>query len=157
MAPELWDGKSPTVKTDLYAVGCAGFELLTSQPPYSGDKAALRDALSGPYPKGEAGAIAEVRAVARGRADLLAQLAGIYLGLSFTQPVDQLAAQMVAQASLAARSGAEIDRVGRWIPVGVKRGEDIQPAHAALGLGTTGSFVPHDNLAAAPWTRVWSA
>lgn len=82
--------------------------------------------LSGPYPYGEETAIAEVRAVARGRADLLAQLAGTYLGLSAVQLVDQLAAQLVGQASLAARAGAEMDQVGRRITVGVKRGEDIQ-------------------------------
>jgi serine/threonine-protein kinase len=42
MAPELWELKSPTVKTDLYALGCLGFELLTGTPPYTGDQAALR-------------------------------------------------------------------------------------------------------------------
>jgi hypothetical protein len=82
--------------------------------------------LSGPYPYGEAAAIADVRAVARGRADLLAQFAGTALGLSVVELVDQIAAQMVAQASLAARTGADLDQVGRWIPVGVKRGEDVQ-------------------------------
>ena len=79
--------------------------------------------LSGQYPRGEAAAVAEVRAVARGRADLLARFAGTYLGLSLTQPVDQLAAQQVAQASLAARAGADMDAVTRWISVGVTRGE----------------------------------
>ena len=42
MAPELWEGKSPTVKTDLYALGCLGYELLTGAPPYTGDQAAIR-------------------------------------------------------------------------------------------------------------------
>jgi hypothetical protein len=69
--------------------------------------------LSGRYPHGEAAAIAEVRAVARGRTDLLAQFAGTYLGLSAVQLVDQLAAQMVAQASLAARADADMDQVAR--------------------------------------------
>jgi hypothetical protein len=40
--------------------------------------------------------------------------------------VDELAAQLVAQASLAARAGADMDQVARWIPAGVKRAEDIQ-------------------------------
>jgi hypothetical protein len=42
MAPELWELKSPTVKTDLYALGCLGYELLAGAPPYTGDQAALR-------------------------------------------------------------------------------------------------------------------
>jgi hypothetical protein len=82
--------------------------------------------LSGPYPNGDDAAIGEVRAVARGRADLLAQFAGTCLGQSIVLPVDQLAAQLVGQASLAARAGADMDLVARWIPVGVKRGEDIR-------------------------------
>ena len=44
MAPELWELKSPTVKTDLYALGCLGFELLAGPTPYTGDQAALRKA-----------------------------------------------------------------------------------------------------------------
>jgi serine/threonine-protein kinase len=43
MAPELWELKSPTVKTDLYALGCLGFELLAGTVPFSGpDQAAIR-------------------------------------------------------------------------------------------------------------------
>jgi hypothetical protein len=90
--------------------------------------------LSGAYPQGEAAAIAEVRAVACGRADLLAQFAGTYLGLSVMQPVDQLAAQHVAQASLAARAGADMDQVARWIPVGLPRGEGILSSRSARRL-----------------------
>jgi hypothetical protein len=45
--------------------------------------------------------------------------------LSLAHPVDQLAAQMVAQASLCARAGADIDKVGQWITLGEKRGEAI--------------------------------
>lgn len=44
MAPELWEARRPTVKTDLYALGCVGFELVGAKPPYTGDNAALRDA-----------------------------------------------------------------------------------------------------------------
>ncbi|MFE5595373.1 protein kinase [Streptomyces sp. NPDC056549] len=44
MAPELWELKSPTVKTDLYALGCLAFELLAETPPYTGDQMALRAA-----------------------------------------------------------------------------------------------------------------
>ena len=34
MAPELWELKSPTIKTDLYALGCLGFELLAAAPDF---------------------------------------------------------------------------------------------------------------------------
>jgi hypothetical protein len=52
MAPELWQLKSPTVKTDLYALGCLGFELLTGVRPFTGDLAALRAAhLTKPLPE----------------------------------------------------------------------------------------------------------
>ncbi|MFJ1652683.1 protein kinase [Streptomyces sp. NPDC088337] len=44
MAPELWELKSPTVKTDLYALGCLAFELLAGASPYTGDQEALRAA-----------------------------------------------------------------------------------------------------------------
>ena len=44
MSPEIWSGKSPTVKTDLYALGCIGFELLAGHSPFTGDPATLRDA-----------------------------------------------------------------------------------------------------------------
>lgn len=85
--------------------------------------------LSGWLPQGDAQAIAEVAAVARGRADLLAQYAGFCLGLSLTQPVDQIAGQLVAQASLAGRAGADMQQVTRWIPEGIARGEQINEAH----------------------------
>jgi hypothetical protein len=42
MAPELWELKSPTVKTDLYALGCLAYELLAGVQPYTGDWAAVR-------------------------------------------------------------------------------------------------------------------
>ncbi|MER5641597.1 protein kinase [Kitasatospora sp. NPDC002227] len=43
MAPELWELKSPTVKTDLYALGCLAFELLAGVTPFTGDLNAIRD------------------------------------------------------------------------------------------------------------------
>jgi len=42
MAPELWELKSPTVKTDLYALGCLAYELLAGVQPYTGTGAAVR-------------------------------------------------------------------------------------------------------------------
>jgi hypothetical protein len=48
--------------------------------------------------------------------------------------VDQVAAQMVTQASLAARAGADLALVAGWIPVGVKRAEDIQASRSTRRL-----------------------
>jgi hypothetical protein len=35
MAPELFDGRSPNVASDLYSFGCLATELLTGEPPFS--------------------------------------------------------------------------------------------------------------------------
>jgi tRNA A-37 threonylcarbamoyl transferase component Bud32 len=40
MAPELWEPKRPTVKTDLYALGCLAYQLLAGAPPYPGNELA---------------------------------------------------------------------------------------------------------------------
>ncbi len=39
MAPEIWDGRSPTVKTDLYALGCVAYEMVAGHPPFPGPDA----------------------------------------------------------------------------------------------------------------------
>lgn len=59
MAPEVWEARRPTVKTDLYALGCVGFELLSGEPPYPGDDvAAIRSAhLVQPIPETPTGNI----------------------------------------------------------------------------------------------------
>jgi hypothetical protein len=65
---------------------------------------------------------------------LPAEFAGTALGLSVVELVDQVAAQMVTQASLAARAGADLALVAGWIPVGVKRAEDIQASRSTRRL-----------------------
>ena len=42
MAPEIWNQERLTIKTDLYALGCLSFELLSGSPPYTGDLIAVR-------------------------------------------------------------------------------------------------------------------
>ncbi len=39
MAPEIWEGRSPTIKTDLYALGCVGYEMVAGHPPFPGPDA----------------------------------------------------------------------------------------------------------------------
>jgi hypothetical protein len=73
--------------------------------------------LSGAYPRGESAAIGEVKAVARGRPDLLAQFAGTCLGWSIVHPVDHLAAQLVGQAS---GWPLELARTWIWWPGGFR-------------------------------------
>jgi uncharacterized protein with PhoU and TrkA domain len=63
------------------------------------------------------------------RADLLAQYAGNCLGLSPVQRVDQLAAQLMAQASLAARAGADMKQVTRFIAAGNATGKYALASH----------------------------
>jgi serine/threonine protein kinase len=49
-APELWQMKSPTVKTDLYALGCLAYELLSGSSPFSGDQRAAHLSAAAPDP-----------------------------------------------------------------------------------------------------------
>ncbi|MGD8777876.1 MAG: serine/threonine-protein kinase [Ignavibacteria bacterium] len=41
-APEQWNVEKTSVKTDLYALGCIGYFLLTGSPPFSGDSSELK-------------------------------------------------------------------------------------------------------------------
>lgn len=80
--------------------------------------------LSGRAPEQDAAAIAELAEAARGRADLLAERAGMSLGRAAAEQIPQCAAQHLAVASLCVLAGADVSQVVRWIPVGIKRAED---------------------------------
>jgi tetratricopeptide (TPR) repeat protein len=52
MAPELWRGEVPDVRTDIYGTGCLVFELLAGHPPYEADtdQGQKRQHLTAPVP-----------------------------------------------------------------------------------------------------------
>jgi hypothetical protein len=66
----------------------------------------------------EAAALAELRALAAGRADLLAQVAGIFEGTSEGEPDKPLAR---SAARLCRMAGADTDAISAWIDEGRRR------------------------------------
>jgi hypothetical protein len=74
----------------------------------------------------DADAIAELAEAAQGRADLLAEHAGMSLGLAAADEIPQYAAKRLAVASLCAMAGADMDGIAAWIPLGIKRAEDAR-------------------------------
>ena len=66
----------------------------------------------------EAAALAELRALARGRADLLAQVAGIFEGTSEGEPDEPLAR---SAARLCRMAGADAGAIPAWIEEGRRR------------------------------------
>src|SRR5437016_1365690 len=66
----------------------------------------------------EAAALAEIRTLAKGRADLLAQVAGIFEGTSEGEPDEPLAR---SAARLCRMAGADADAIPGWIEEGRRR------------------------------------
>ena len=66
----------------------------------------------------EAAAVAELRMLAGGRADLLAEVAGILEGASEGEPGEPLARQA---AGLCRKAGADLEAVPGWIAEGRRR------------------------------------
>jgi hypothetical protein len=87
---------------------------------------ARRPGLSG---AGWDAAVAELRELAAGRADLLARLAGLAEGFGRGQP-DEASALTVA--ALARDAGADPDEIPGWIAIGRQRRPTAKPA-AVLG------------------------
>jgi hypothetical protein len=72
----------------------------------------------GPTPDEETAAVAELREVATGRADLLAEVAGILLGFH-DGDLDEPRARTAAQ--LCIKAGADQDLVANWVEEGRRR------------------------------------
>jgi hypothetical protein len=72
----------------------------------------------------EAAALAELRALADGRADLLAQVAGIFEGTSEGEPDEPLAR---SAARLCHMAGADTDAIPGWIEEGRRRSAARRP------------------------------
>ena len=71
-----------------------------------------------PLTEEEAAALAELRALAGGRADLLAQVAGIFEGTSEGEPDEPLAR---SAARLCRLAGADTDAIPAWVEEGRRR------------------------------------
>jgi hypothetical protein len=80
----------------------------------------------------EAVALAELRALAAGRADLLAEVAGIFEGTSEGE-LDESLARSAAQ--LCRQAGADADAIPAWIEEGRRRAANARRPPFSGGLG----------------------
>jgi hypothetical protein len=70
-------------------------------------------------------AVTELREIANGRADLLAERAGITLGFYARENRDEWQSKAL-QAALLIAAGADLTRLAEWIAVGQERAERIR-------------------------------
>ena len=82
------------------------------------DGIATRHARWGALTEDEAAAVAELREVAGGRGDLLAEVAGLLIGY-YRRTAEELKARAAAYYCIAA--GAGLDLIPRWIETGCSR------------------------------------
>ena len=81
----------------------------------------------------EAAALAELRALAGGRADLLAQVAGIFEGTNEGEPDEPLAR---SAARLCRMAGADADAIPGWIEEGRRRSANARRPPFSGGLSS---------------------
>jgi hypothetical protein len=73
--------------------------------------------------------IAEIRAVTR-RPDLLAEEAGVLLGLAPSRPLPEETARYELMAALLTAAGADEAAVARWAEIGEERAKGVQASRA---------------------------
>jgi hypothetical protein len=80
-------------------------------------------------------AVQELRELAGGRNDLLAQEAGLIAGAWFASPATHVGHELIAAGLLVlAGHRLDYDLLARWVEVGVDRGRSARrPVHGALG------------------------
>jgi len=79
----------------------------------------------------EAAALAELRTLAAGRADLLAEVAGIFEGTSAGEPDEPLAR---SAAQLCRMAGADADAIPAWVQEGRRRSANAKRPPFSGGL-----------------------
>jgi hypothetical protein len=92
-------------------------------------------------------AVAELRAVAGNRPDLLAEHAGVCLGFAETG-TDALAPAYRAEAELARAAGADGAQIEQWAEVGRKRAEQARqnPRNGSSSYARPGLRMPGNRL-----------
>ncbi len=93
------------------------------------------------------GAVAELRAEAAGRTDLLSELAGVSIGLA-ENGLDILAPQYWLMSALCRAVGVDEPEVEKWIPVGMDRSDVARQVPNSGGgrAGYAGSSRPAGDL-----------
>jgi hypothetical protein len=71
-------------------------------------------------------AVAELREIAQGRGDLVAEQAGIILGTAERDARDGIWPQRALQAALILAAGADLTRLTEWIAEGERRAQRIR-------------------------------
>ncbi len=109
MAPELFEGQPATVRSDVYALGVATFEVVTGERPFQGDD---YDALMHAH---TSGVLRDPRAVREGVPDGLAELVRRAMARTADARFEDVEGFLAALRAAAGRPGAAADapRYGR--------------------------------------------
>ena len=122
IAPEVWDGEEPTRQTDLYALGCIVYEMLTGEVLFSGKTPSVvmrKHLMEGPqlpdaaqWPKGVPAGVADVvpRALLRHPRERFASAGRFVVDLSAATAHDIARQKAVERAQQEAETAAHQQR-----------------------------------------------